>query len=223
VADVTLLQHEALQEVLDIEDLEQRLIVMPMLDREQQVGPASIDVRLGTRFRILRRIGGSGIDPGDHLEPELARSQQSTTIAIGEPLWLHPGQFVLGATLEYLRFPPSLGGYVLGRSSWGRIGLLVATAILIQPGFSGCLTLELVNHGESPIALYPGCRIAQLAVHSLMDPTDRGYKGKYVGPTGPESPKLEEEQRDITLLKGVAKRLTGARNDVTADRRTIDR
>ncbi len=216
---MTLLQHEALQRALDVQDLEQRLIVMPMLNREQQIGPASIDVRLGTRFRILQRIGGSGIDPGAHLEPELARSQQSTTIAIGEPLWLHPGQFVLGATLEYLRFPPTLGGYVLGRSSWGRIGLLVATAILIQPGFSGCLTLELVNHGESPIALYPGCRIAQLAVHTLKEPTDCGYKGKYVGPTGPESPKLEDEQREITLLKDVAERLASTRIDVASGRR----
>lgn len=207
---MTLLQHEALEEALDVEDLEQRLIIMPLLDRVQQIGPASIDVRLGTQYRLLHRIGGSGIDPGEHLEPALARSQQSITMAIGEPLWLHPGQFVLGATLEYLRFPPHLGGYVLGRSSWGRIGLLVATAIMIHPGFSGCLTLELVNHGESPIALYAGCRIAQIAVHELARATDEGYAGKYVGPTGPQVPKLEDEQKEISRLKMIATRLEGA-------------
>jgi dCTP deaminase len=202
---MTLLQHEALQAMLDVEDLERRLIVMPLLDRVQQVGPASIDVRLGTQFRILRRIGGSGIDPAESLEPALA--QQNATIAIGEPLWLHPGQFVLGATLEYLRFPAHLGGYVLGRSTWGRVGLLVATAIMIQPGFSGCLTLELVNHGESPIALYAGCRIAQLAVHTLAGSTKKSYAGKYVGPTTPQVSRLDDEQTDIGLLKSVADRL----------------
>jgi dCTP deaminase len=206
---VTLLQHEALCEALDEDTLEKRLILMPLLDREQQVGPASIDVRLGTQFRIPRRIGGSGINPGGSIEPALAHSQQSETIAIGEPLWLHPGQFVLGATLEYLRFPAHLGGYVLGRSSWGRIGLLVATAIMIQPGFSGCLTLELVNHGESPIALYAGCRIAQLAVHTLSEPTEHGYRGRYVGPTAPQVAKLDGEQADIALLQNVAERLAG--------------
>lgn len=207
---MTLLRNEALHAALDVEDLKKRLILMPLLDREQQVGPASIDVRLGTQFRILRRIGGSGISPDEHHATAVANSQQSVTIAIGEPLWLHPGQFVLGATLEYLRFPAHLGGYVLGRSTWGRIGLLVATAIMIQPGFSGCLTLELVNHGESPIALYAGCRIAQLAVHTLGRSTKRGYAGKYVGPTGPQAPRLEDERTDIALLKDVASRLTSS-------------
>jgi dCTP deaminase len=172
---MTLLQNEALHRALDVADLRKRLIIMPLLNRDQQVGPASIDVRLGTQFRILRRTGGSGIDPAKQVGPMVAKSQECVTIAVGEPLWLHPGQFVLGATLEYLRFPPHLGGYVLGRSSWGRVGLLVATAIMIQPGFSGCLTLELVNHGESPIALYAGCRIAQLAIHTLQAATAHGY------------------------------------------------
>jgi dCTP deaminase len=206
---MTLLRNEALHAALKVKDLERRLILMPLLE-QKQVGPASIDVRLGTQFRLLRRIGDSGIDPDADYEGAIADAQQSVTIAIGEPLWLHPGQFVLGATLEYLRFPAHLGGYVLGRSTWGRVGLLVATAIMIQPGFSGCLTLELVNHGESPIALYAGSRIAQLAVHDLGAATDCGYAGKYVGPTGPEAPRLEGEKTDITVLKDVAQRLASA-------------
>jgi dCTP deaminase len=206
---MTLLRHEDLERVIDDDDLERRLVIMPLLDRAKQIGSASVDVRLGTEFRFLRHTEGGGIDPGEPLHALLEHSQERVAVAIGEPLWLHPGHFVLGATLEYLRFPPYLGGYVVGRSSWGRIGLLVATAIMVQPGFAGCLTLELANHGESPIALYAGSRIAQLAVHTLDGDTAYGYSGKYVGPTGPQASLLTKEQEEIQALHGVASRLGG--------------
>jgi dCTP deaminase len=208
---VSLLQYEALVEALDTEDLERRLVVMPMLDREAQIGSASIDVRLGTRFRVLRRTEGSGVDPRRHLQSELERSQAEAAVAFGQPLWLHPGQFVLGSTFEFLRFPSHLGAYVIGRSSWGRVGLLVATAIMVHPGFTGCLTLELVNHGESPVALYAGTRIAQLAVHSLECATSHAYSGRYIGPTGPEIAKLENERREIETIESVGAKLEGSR------------
>lgn len=203
---MTLLSHEALTEALDAVELDQRLVVMPMLDPDQ-VGPATIDVRLGTQFRILRRTDKPGVDPGSHSESAMESGQQHVTIAFGDALWLHPGQFVLGSTLEFLRFPLHLGGYVVGRSSWGRAGLLVATAIMVQPGFAGSLTLELVNHGEGPIALYAGCRIAQLAVHFLDRPTAFGYKGKYTGPIGPQVSKIAREGDEIAKLQLVAERL----------------
>ena len=207
---MTLLSHDGLRTALAAVDLEQRLILMPMLDAVEQVGPASVDVRLGTRFRVLRRTDESGIDPAAHSQGTLERSQQHVVVGIGTPLWLHPGQFVLGSTLEFLRFPAHLGGYVVGRSSWGRVGLLVATAIMIQPGFAGNLTLELVNQGEGPIALYAGSRIAQLAVHSLDAPTTKGYTGKYVGPTGPQVTRLAKEGNDIARLKQIGEVLEGA-------------
>jgi len=80
---------------------------------------------------------------------------------------------------------------------------------MLQPGWGGNLTLELVNHGESPIALYPGSRIAQLAVHSLSSATPKPYDGKYMGPTGPWASRLGEEQKRIDRLKEVAERLHG--------------
>lgn len=206
---MALLGYEALKEAIERDDLEHRLVIMPLLDPNRQIGPASVDVRLGTQFRLLRRIAGPGIDPASELDPLLSRSEERVSVPLGAPLWLHPGQFVLGATLEYLRFPAHLGGYVVGRSSWGRVGLLVATAIMVQPGFAGCLTLELVNHGESPIALYAGCRIGQLAVHSLDEPTEHGYAGKYVGPTGPEISRLAKEREEIAELHALARRLAG--------------
>jgi len=200
---MALLKYEELKAAIETEELDDRLVVMPLLDRERQIGPASVDVRLGTQFRLLRGIEGPGIDPAHELDPLLTRSEERVSLPFGA----HPGQFVLGATLEYLRFPPHLGGYVVGRSSWGRVGLLVATAIMVRPGFAGCLTLELVNHGESPIALYAGCRIAQLAVHSLNGVTEHGYAGKYVGPTGPEISRLDKERVEIAELRKVAERL----------------
>jgi dCTP deaminase len=203
---VSLLHHEALTAAIEETDIRRRLVVMPLIDRAQ-IGPASVDVRLGTEFRILRRIDDAGLDPRLAEEARVERMQEHATVPIGESLWLHPGQFVLGATLEYLSFPAHLGGYVVGRSSWGRIGLLVATAIMVQPGYRGCLTLELVNHGDGPIALYPGCRIAQLTVHSLPGDTENGYQGKYVGPTGPEISRLDKERSEIACLSDVAKRL----------------
>jgi dCTP deaminase len=209
---MTLLGFEALNEALEEGDLSRRLVVMPMLDREEQVGPASIDVRLGTQFRILRRTEESGTDPATHAQAALERTQERVTVAFGQSLWLHPGQFVLGSTLEFLGFPAHLGGYVVGRSSWGRLGLLVATAIMVQPGFRGNLTLELVNHGEGPIALYAGCRIAQLAVHDLRETTSHGYDGKYAGPVGPQVSRLAGERDDIRALQVVASRLAGVKS-----------
>jgi dCTP deaminase len=121
-------------------------------------------------------------------------------------MWLHPGHFVLAATLEYLRLPNDLGAYVVGRSSWGRVGLVVATAMMAHPGFTGCLTLELVNEGDSPICLVPGVKIAQLAFHQLTEPTDHAYgdDDKYVAPIGPEASRLAKEQSSIQRLEELA-------------------
>jgi dCTP deaminase len=207
---VTLLHWEALKDAIEEPELRRRLVFMPMLDFDQQVGSASVDLRLGTEFRVLRRTDESGLDPGDQPQAAVERMTTSVPVEIGDKLWLHPGQFVLGATLEFLYLPRHLGAYVVGRSSWGRVGLLVATAIFVQPGFFGCLTLELVNHGESPIALYPGTRIAQLAVHALPSETENYYgrgKDKYLGPTGPQVSHLAKESTEIAHVRGVGQRL----------------
>ena len=206
---MTILSHEDLKAAVRHPALDQRLVVMPLLDDDSQIGPASLDVRLGTQFRLLRRIVEAGLDPGDATQNDLESAQIEVTVGFGEPFWLHPGQFVLGSTLEFLRFPRHLSGYVVGRSSWGRAGLLVATAILVQPGFAGALTLELVNHGESPIALYAGSRVAQLTIHSLTHDTERPYAGKYAGPTGPEVSRLASERKEVRRLKSIGTHLGG--------------
>ena len=194
---MTLLKHEDLWEAIKDRPLSTRLIVTPRFD-DGQVGEASIDLRLGTEFLVLRRTLDAGLDPTKLSQTDIDHMQERIVVPYGKEIWLHPGHFMLAATLEYLRLPDDLGAYVLGRSSWGRVGLIVATAIMVQPGFKGCLTLELVNDGDSPIKLYPGARIAQLAVHRLTGPTEHPYgpKGKYEAPIAPQASRLAKEARD---------------------------
>jgi dCTP deaminase len=198
---VPLLRQEDLAAALDA-DLDERLVVTPLLDRSRQLGPASIDLRLGTTFLALQRTKSAALDPGKPLPggSEASELYERTEVPLGESLLLHPGDLLLGATLEYIRLPTDMGAYVIGRSSWGRLGLIVAAAILVQPGFAGCLTLELANEGENPIHLYPGARVAQLAVHRLAMPTDAPYKGVYESPIGPEAPHLAKDLQEIEWM-----------------------
>jgi len=205
---MTLLKKEDLLDALDA-PLENRLVVTPMLDRERQVGAASIDLRLGPSFLRLRRTQSAALDPGKPISARLASEEvyERMEVSFGESLLLHPGDLLLGATLEYLRLPNDMGAYVIGRSSWGRLGLIVATAIMVQPGFAGCLTLEMANEGENPLHLYPGARVAQLAVHRTDGPTKQPYRGVYDAPIGPEVAQLDGDQREIEWMRRLRTRL----------------
>lgn len=188
-----------------MQPLEQRLVVAPLLD-EEQVGPASIDLRLGTEFIETPRLRKGVLDPlDDDGGPEEDREER-VVIPLGDHLMLHPGQFILGSTLEFIRMPNHMIGQVLGRSSWARLGLIVATAVVVQPGFGGVLTLELVNMGNVPMKLRPGLRIAQLMVWELDEATDRPYEpsSKYGSPIGPEPSRLhwERGERDRLIRLG---------------------
>src|SRR5215216_945481 len=108
-----MLAREGLRERLRDPNLDRRLVITPLLDR-RQIGPASIDLRLGSEFLLLKKVTGAGIDPGGATEPG---ADEHVVVPLGEALWLHPQQFVLGSTLEFLRLPTDLGAYVLGRSS----------------------------------------------------------------------------------------------------------
>ena len=105
--------------------------------------------------------------------PDVAEDLNETALTrmhyvrFGDKFVLHPHSFVLGITMEWIRLPKDKAGYVTSRSSWGRRGLIIATATGVHPGFSGCLTLELANAGKIPIALYPGMAICQFFIHSV--------------------------------------------------------
>lgn len=167
------------------------LQVTPLADGAIQ--PCSIDVRLDPRFRTFSGHRHSVIDPYD-LPEDLTRLH---TVAAGEPFVLHPGEFVLAATFETVTLPAHLLAHVEGKSSLGRLGLQVhATAGVIDPGFTGQITLELSNVATMPILLWPGMPVAQLVVAELDRPAERPYGSgadgsRYQGQTGPVASRFD--------------------------------
>ena len=152
-----------------------------------QIQPASVDVRLGRRFLVFRNHTLSSIDPFD-IPADL---MEPVDVAEEAPFVLHPGEFVLGSTIERVGMPDDLVARVEGKSSLGRVGLLIhATAGFVDPGFSGQITLELSNVSPLPVKLWPGMRIGQLSFHRLDAPSQRPYGhpelgSKYVDQEGP--------------------------------------
>jgi dCTP deaminase len=138
----------------------------PNLEKLRNSGSASVDLRLGTWFLTLRQARM----PCFHiLEKKTGHSQFTKThyVPFGTEYYLHPQNFVLGVTLEWIRIPSDMAAYVVGKSTLGRRGLIIATATGVHPGFTGCLTLELTNVGEIPISIKPGMPICQLFMHKV--------------------------------------------------------
>lgn len=158
------------------------------------VQPASVDVRLGTEFRVMRNSRITHIDP---FEPQ-TKLMDTVSVPEGEPFVLHPGEFALGHTLETVGCPDDIVGVVNGKSSLGRLGIQVhATAGFIDPGFKGTVVLELSNVSNLPILLRPGMKVAQLVFQKLDRPAERPYghpdlKSKYQGQSGAVASKYNE-------------------------------
>jgi len=188
----------------DVEDAlkDRRLVITPPLD-PAQIGRGAVDLRLGTEFLLLRRTRKSGLNPAKETQLQIDELQERVVVPFGEELWLHPRHFILAATLEFLRLPNDLCAYVVGRSSWGRLGLVVATAVFVHPEFRGCLTLELVNEGDGPICLSPGARIAQLTIHKLDHPAPPrdGEEEKYRAPVRPQPSRLTSAREHAEFVK----------------------
>ena len=139
---------------------------------DTMVQPASIDLRLGSSFRVFHnhRIGAIDLaDPPKNLT-------EHVEIDDGESFVIHPGEFVLGRTQEHVELPDDVVARIEGKSSLGRLGLIVhATAGFVDPGFKGTLTLEITNLTRVPIILWPGKPIAQLSFMALDQPAERPY------------------------------------------------
>lgn len=152
-----------------LQDSQASLSIVPCPDIKelQSKGGASIDLRLGRWFSTIRQASSPYIDVDD--EQPIAISNKSYFIPFDGRFFLHPGRFVLGITLEWMKLPAKTAAYVTGKSSWGRRGLIIETAAGIHPGFSGCLALELANVGELPIVLRPGRPICQIFFHQTTE------------------------------------------------------
>jgi dCTP deaminase len=151
--------------------------------------PASIDLRLDRLFEIFNNHRYPAIDPS-RAQPGLT---ETVEVDDGKPFVLHPREFVLASTYERVTFDATIAGRAEGKSSLGRLGLLVhSTAGFIDPGFSGHITLELSNVSNLPILLWPGMRVGQLCVFLLATPSREPYGAAACGshyqnqPRGPQ-------------------------------------
>ena len=153
-----------------------RIVLEPYVP--EAVQPSSVDLHLDNRFRVLRNSRYPYIDVREE-QPELT---ELVEIRDDEPFILHPGEFVLGSTLERVELPNDLVARLEGKSSLGRLGLLIhSTAGYVDPGWEGNLTLELSNVANLPITLYDGMKIGQISFQRLSSPVEMAYGDSRLG------------------------------------------
>jgi dCTP deaminase len=153
-----------------------RIIIDPFIP--EAVQPSSVDLHLDRRFRVFRNSRYPFIDVRAD-QPDMT---ELVEIAGDEPFILHPGEFVLGSTLERVQLPNDLVARLEGKSSLGRLGLLIhSTAGYVDPGWEGNLTLELSNVANLPITLYDGMKIGQISFQRLSSPAEVEYGDASIG------------------------------------------
>ena len=178
-----------------------RIIIDPF--DEGSIQPASVDLHLDNKFRLFRSTVHAYVD----IKEEMPDLTELVKIEPDKPFILHPGEFVLGGTVECISLPDDIVARVDGRSSLGRLGLLIhSTAGFVDPGWQGCLTLELSNVSNLPITLYYGMRIGQISFYRMTTPAENPYGAeglgsKYQGQREPTPSRLHQEFRKDDPLK----------------------
>jgi dCTP deaminase len=153
-----------------------RIVIDPYVP--EAVQPSSVDLHLDRRFRVFKNSRYPYIDVRQE-QPELT---ELVEIGGDDPFILHPGEFVLGSTLERVQLPNDMVARLDGKSSLGRLGLLIhSTAGFVDPGWEGNLTLELSNVANLPITLYDGMKIGQISFQRLSSPVEVGYGDARIG------------------------------------------
>ena len=171
----------------------------PIPDLNVALGTVSVDLRLGNQFMVYRTSSRPYIDVKD-----TASFDELTDLVVkekGGSFVIHPGEFVLGSTLENIELPDDLAARLEGKSSVGRLGIVIhSTAGKVDPGFRGHLVLEISNIGAIPVMLYPEMRICQLVFEQLSSPTSQGYTkrsgSKYINQNMPVGSKIIIENND---------------------------
>jgi dCTP deaminase len=173
--------------------------ITPAPDLEVQLGSCSIDLRLGNNFRVFEHSKHSLIDPFSEqtMETEFTRE---ITVKDKEAFIMQPGDFVLAVTKERIKISPKLLGRLEGRSSLGRLGIVVhSTASVFDPGWDGQAVLELGNLGRLPVALYPGMRICAMTFEELKSeaevPYSRKKVAKYKDQKKPDESRINQEKK----------------------------
>lgn len=193
-----------------------RISVKPEPDLESQLGSTSLDFKLGPQFRVFKPTSTPYIDP----QNPATQNTHTTVVDVSEtseadqqPLLphapdgprgfvLHPGEFVLGMTEEYIELPDDIAGRLEGRSSLGRLGIVIhSTAGHFDPGFQGNIVLEITNIGVIPVLLYPGMRFCQMVFEKVSSPVETLYHqksgNKYAGQTDPKGSEIGQEQSEL--------------------------
>lgn len=142
---------------------------------EEQIQPASVDIRLGDTFSIVEDTAGGIITMDSEIKYKTIKTDKYLLL---------PGQFVLATTMEFIRLPNDLTAFVEGRSSLGRMGLFIQNAGWVDPGFEGEITLELFNANRCAIELQSGRRVGQLVFAKMDGNALNPYRGKYQGQRG---------------------------------------
>lgn len=188
IADKKIVVHDtALDKTLEVKDL--------------TIGSCSIDLRLGYRFRIFEHTDHPYVDLKEKKSSEKL-TREVKLDSKNSRFIMHPGEFVLASTMEWLEISDDILGRLEGRSSLGRLGLIVhSTASVFDPGWRGVATMELGNLGVLPVALYPGLRICSMTFETLLTPSSQPYykkKGnKYAGQRGPDQSKIWVEEAEL--------------------------
>jgi dCTP deaminase len=173
-----------------------RIVIDPYIP--EAVQPSSVDLHLDRRFRVFRNSRYPYIDVREP-QPELTELLE---IGGDEPFILHPGEFVLASTFERVALPDDIVARLDGKSSLGRLGLLIhSTAGFVDPGWDGNLTLELSNVANLPITLYDGMKIGQISFQRLSSPVEVGYGDARIGSKyrGQRDPTASLYHRDFEL------------------------
>ncbi len=170
-----------------------RIKISPSIDQKIQLGSCSIDLRLGKQFRIFNHSKIAYIDT--NTTNVVAGIMGEVKLKDKEPFILQPGDFVLATTMETVMLPDDLVGRLEGRSSLGRLGIVVhSTASIFDPGWEGMVVMELGNMGRMPVALYPGMRICSMTFEELSSPALVPYTkkktAKYIGQKTPLASKI---------------------------------
>lgn len=197
-------KKQLLEAIHGVEGVEPKLRIMPLLS-DAQIGQMSIDIRLGYDFlvSVLNREPTIRISDPSLSLPGARAHFQETRREIGDRFVLYPNQLVLGTSIEYFAMPNDAYAEVAPRSSYSRLGLAVGG--IMQPGFRGCVPLELLNHGNVPVELTVGARICQVRVSQIEDEScyhDESGDRKYYGQVRPAVSRASEDE-ELTLLTGL--------------------